>query len=89
MAIIFDPAKSAKNVTERGLSFELVAELDWDRAIIDEDMRKDFGDLRLLILAPPNGRLHALVATPRGRDLRVISFRKANKKEIRKYGKSD
>jgi len=89
MAIIFDPAKSAKNVTERGLSFALVAELDWDRAIIDEDMRKDYEELRLLILAPLNGRLHALVATPRGRDLRVISFRKANKKEIRKYGKSD
>jgi hypothetical protein len=31
--IEFDPAKSARNAKERGLSFELVADLDWNAAI--------------------------------------------------------
>jgi uncharacterized DUF497 family protein len=30
--IEFDPAKSAKNAKERGLPFELTAELDWRAA---------------------------------------------------------
>ena len=34
MAVTFDPEKNAKNIAERGLSFERVAELDWDTALI-------------------------------------------------------
>jgi uncharacterized DUF497 family protein len=34
MAVTFDLAKNAKNIAERGLSFERVAELDWDTAVI-------------------------------------------------------
>jgi uncharacterized protein len=39
MAIVFDPEKNARNIAERGLSFERVAELDWDTAVIVEDSR--------------------------------------------------
>jgi hypothetical protein len=31
MAITFDPEKNARNIAERGLSFERVAELEWKR----------------------------------------------------------
>ena len=34
MAVTFDLAKNAKNIAERGLSFERVAELDWDTTVI-------------------------------------------------------
>jgi len=34
-------------------------------------------------------RLHAVVVTPRGEDLHVISFRKANEREVKRYGKKD
>jgi uncharacterized protein len=37
--IEFDPAKSAKNERERGLPFELAADLEWDRAVIARDER--------------------------------------------------
>jgi len=39
MRITFDPAKNARNIAERGLSFERVTELDWDTAMVAEDTR--------------------------------------------------
>ena len=69
-----------------GLSFVRVAELDWDTALVVEDTRRDCGETRLLVMALLDGRLHAAVVTPRGEDLRVISFRRANGREVRLYG---
>jgi uncharacterized protein len=87
MAPTFDPDKNAKNIAERGLSFERVADLDWDTAVIVVDTRRDYGEPRLRVMARLDGVLHAAVVTPRGRDLRVISFRRANKREVKLYGK--
>jgi uncharacterized DUF497 family protein len=85
MRFTFDPAKNERNIAERGLSFELASELEWDTALIVEDTRRDYGETRLRVLAPLHGRLHAVVVTPRRGDLRVISFRKANRKEEKLY----
>jgi uncharacterized DUF497 family protein len=57
MAVIFDPRKSAMNVAERGLSFELAAAFEWDMALIKEDTRKDYGEVRLQVWALMEGRL--------------------------------
>jgi len=89
MGVTFDPEKNARNIAERGLSFERVADLDWDTAVIVEDSRRDYGEPRLLVMARLHGRLHAAVVTPRGEDLHVISFRKANKREVKRYGRKD
>lgn len=85
MKITFDPAKNARNIVERGLSFDLVADLEWDTAIAVEDTRKDYGERRLRVLGRLNGRLHIAVITYRGDATHVISFRKANEKEVRWY----
>jgi uncharacterized protein len=84
-----DPGKNAKNLAERGLSFERVAKLDWDTAMVAQDTRRDYGETRLLVMARLDGRLHAAVVTPRGEDLHVISFRKANQREVKRYCKKD
>jgi uncharacterized DUF497 family protein len=89
MAVTFDPEKNARNIAERGLSFEPVADLDWGTAVIAEDTRRDYGEPRLLVMARLDGRPHAAVVTPRGEDLHVIGFRKANKREVKRYGKKD
>ena len=89
MAIQFDARKSAKNGVERGFGFELAEQLEWDKALIIEDTRKDYGEIRLRVLAYNGDRLYAAVSTPRGGDLRVISLRKANKQEVRVHGKKD
>jgi uncharacterized DUF497 family protein len=85
MRFTFDPAKNERNIAERGLSFELASELEWDTALIVEDTRRDYGETRLRVLAMLHGRLHAVVVTPRNDELRVISFRKANRKEEQQY----
>jgi uncharacterized protein len=89
MAFTFDPEKNARNVAERGLSFDLVERLEWETAIVVVDTRRDYGEIRLQVLALLGGRLYAAVVTPRGDGLRVISFRKANRREGERYGKKD
>jgi uncharacterized protein (DUF4415 family) len=51
--------------------------------LIAEDTRSDYGEPRLLVMALFDDRLHTMVVTPRGEDLRVISFRKTNRRKIR------
>jgi uncharacterized DUF497 family protein len=89
MEITFDPEKNARNIVERGMSFERVAELDWDTAVLVEDTRRNYGELRPRVLGRLDGRLHAAVVRPRGEHLRVISFRRASRREVRLYGKKD
>jgi uncharacterized DUF497 family protein len=89
MRITFDPAKNAKNVAERGLSFERAGELDWDTSVSDEDTRRDYGEKRLRVLARLDGRLHVAIVTLRGDATHVISFRKANSKEARWYAQEN
>ena len=65
MEIGFDPQKSEKNRRERGLPFELAADLDWDRAMTFEDTRFAYGETRIVALAPLKGRLHVVCYTQR------------------------
>jgi uncharacterized protein len=83
--IEFDPAKSARNAKERGLSLELVADLDWEAARTIEDQRQSYGETRYLAYAPMQGRLHVVCFCIRGGAFRIISFRQANKREEKFY----
>jgi uncharacterized DUF497 family protein len=86
MRLTYDPIKNAANIARRGLSFELVAEIDWDNALFREDTRKDYGERRMLVLGLIGPRLHVAVVTYRGDEVHVISLRKANQKEVIFYG---
>jgi uncharacterized DUF497 family protein len=81
----FDPVKHARNVQERGIGFERMADMDFASAVVWEDTRKDYGERRLRVLSHIDGRLYVAVITPRGEKLRVISLRRANKREERDY----
>lgn len=87
MKITYDMAKNIRNIEERGLAFDLVENLDWNSAKIIEDIRKDYGDRRFRVAGLINGRLYIVVFTPRNDDLHVISFRKANAREVKEYGR--
>ena len=86
MRIEFDPAKNIRNIKERGLSFELAADLDWAASITHEDTRKVYPEGRYVTLAELDGRLHVICYALITGGIRVISFRKANKREERYYG---
>lgn len=88
MKIAFDPAKNTKNLAERGLSFERAVDFDFETATFEIDDRREYGEIRRIAAGYLDGRLHILcfVFIPGG--IRVISFRKANTREARKYGKT-
>jgi len=88
MEIEFDPVKSAKNAKERGLPFDLAAELEWRKAVISIDDRFMYGEERRIAFAPMRGRLYTVCYVFRGQVRRIISFRKANKREERLYAKA-
>lgn len=85
MRIEYDPHKNLWNIEERNLSFERAKELDWKNAYTTQDTRKDYPEIRLISLAYLEGRLHSICYTPIKFGIRVISFRKANKREVRNY----
>lgn len=60
-----------------------MAELDWRTALLVEDERRDYGEPRIRVFALRDGRLHIAVVTPREDALRVISFRRASRKEAK------
>ena len=84
----FDPAKNASNTASRGLSFELVEQMEWATALIQEDTRKAYGERRFQVLGFIGERLHAVVFTPREGKVHVISLRKANSREVKRYAKT-
>jgi uncharacterized protein len=85
MRITFDPVKNARNIAERSLPFDRVAGLDWETAVAVEDDRRDYGERRLRVMALLGRRLHVTVITFRADAMHVISFRKANSREIERY----
>ena len=83
-----DPKKERRNLSERGLSLDLAEQLDWATALIWEDKRNDYGERRYCVLGLIEDRLHSVVFTPRKGKPRVISLRKANKREVNRYEKA-
>jgi len=85
MQLTWDEDKRQRTLRARGLDFAAVARLDWARAVIIPDTRRDYGELREVALAELDGRLMVVAFTPRDGGLRVISFRKANSRERKVY----
>ena len=85
MIIEFDPAKNAKNIAERGLDFGFVIDFDWSTAQVEPDTRKEYGEPRYQATGYLQGRLMVLVFKPIEGGIRVISFRKANQREVKRY----
>jgi uncharacterized DUF497 family protein len=86
MRLTFDPAKNNRNIATRDLPFELVADIDWETAFVVDDRRRDYGERRLQVYGLIGHRLHVAVITRRADAVHVISFRKANSKEVTWYG---
>ena len=87
MKLGYDPHKSAWNIVQRGLSFEDVALLDWPNAMVRQDRRKDYGEVRYQALIDgPDGKPYVVVFTMREDIFWIISFRRAHARERRNYG---
>lgn len=87
MAISYDPAKRDETLEERGLDFADAEKVFASLLIENLDDRFDYGEERFVTVGFLGERMVVLVWTPRGEDRHIISMRKANAREQRRYGK--
>jgi uncharacterized protein len=86
--ISFDPSKNARNIRERGLPFESAAEFDFESAQFHVDRRKAYGETHYVAPGSLRGRLHVLCFTETADGIRVMSFRKANDREVKHHAQT-
>ena len=85
MRFDFDPNKDRLNVEKHDLSLSLAERLDWEAALLWIDDRQDYGETRVLALAPSTGILYYVAFVDRADVRRVISLRRANRREVKRY----
>lgn len=85
LTIVFDPAKDEANVLKHGISLSMVREVLMNIVEITPDRRRDYGEERFITAGYIGQRLYIAVWTMRNEQVRAISLRKANKREVKYY----
>ena len=88
MQFDFDPGKDATNLSKHGVSLADAAELSWDAALVWIDDRTDYGEVRMVALAPIGDMLFFVAFVDREPVRRIISLRRANRREVTHYVKA-
>jgi len=83
--IEYDLTKDGINTRKHGVSLALAKFFEWDTALIEEDLRLDYGERRFQATGYIGMRLYRMIFCPRGEKTRVISLRKANPREEKHY----
>jgi uncharacterized DUF497 family protein len=81
----WDTAKDAINRAKHGFPLALAVPLFDGTERVGPDVRFDYGEERLVARGMIEGRLFVCVFTRRGETLRIISLRKANRREQDAY----
>jgi uncharacterized DUF497 family protein len=85
-AFEWDESKAAKNYAAHGVSFEAAREVFKDPFAIEWlDKREAYGEDRFVIIGMAEGRLLHVAYTMRGDVIRIISARRAEPHERRRY----
>lgn len=85
----WDLAKSEACLARRGFDFAYAAHAFADPGLlITLDDRWDYGEERYRVLAAIEGRVFCVVCTVRSQALRIVSARKANRREVAHYENS-
>lgn len=85
MRIEFDPAKDAANQLKHGVSLAMAGEIDWEAALVWVDVRFEYSETRMIALAPKTETLYYVAFVDRGKVRRIISLRRANRREVKHY----
>ncbi|HED13961.1 MAG TPA: BrnT family toxin [Gammaproteobacteria bacterium] len=88
MSISYDLNKNKRNIKLRNLGFDRISDLDWDNAWIFEDKRNEYNEARFIAYGMLDERLHFVCFTETKDGIRIISFRKANSREVKRYEQS-
>ncbi|MBB1603336.1 BrnT family toxin [Variovorax sp. UMC13] len=85
MRYSFDPAKLAVNVAKHGVWFSAAEDFEWESALVAVDSRKAYAEARLTAVGLIGERLHVMVFNLRDTTVRLISLRRANSREVKRY----
>jgi uncharacterized DUF497 family protein len=88
MKFEWDEGKAAANFAKHGVRFEDASDFEWEVSVDKLDLRKDYGETRVIAMSTIRGRLHVLVYANRADGQRLISLRKANDREFSSYEKA-
>jgi len=80
-----DEAKRALNLAKHKVHFAAAENFDWVHAVVEVDDREDYGELRERAIGWIGERLHVLIFTRREDLIWIISLRKAEKSDVRRY----
>jgi uncharacterized DUF497 family protein len=68
--------------------FTVAQYLDWTKEVVWQDVRYSYDEVRMSGLVPLEGKVYAVVYVVRAEFTRMISLRKANKREAKHYEKN-
>jgi uncharacterized protein len=81
VAVTFDPKKRAETLALRGLDFKDAQVVFDGQNFETEDLRREYGESRIICFGMLRDRMVVVGYTPRGADRHVFSMRKANDRE--------
>lgn len=82
-----DPKKSAENVTKHLVWFEQANDFEWETASLVVDNRRHYAETRFRATGLIEQRVYVLVFCFRETKIRLISLRKANLREVKRYAR--
>ena len=88
MEFEWDEAKHAKTLRDRGIGFDDGARIFAGPVLIWEDARREYGEGRFRAGGETNGDILHVAFTWRGDAVRIISVRRANRREIEVWSRS-
>ena len=93
MNVSFDTDKDAANLAKHGFSLIEAKAFEWAAALVFPDCRHDYGEARMVALVPFRDRLFCVVFVDRPpehpTERRIISVRKANYREVKRYASNN
>ena len=86
MTYQWDESKRISNLEKHNIDFRDVYLFDWNSAEFYPSLRHN--EMRWIAIGNLRERLHCVIYTERGELRRIISIRKANQREARRYAQS-
>ncbi len=85
----WDEAKAKANLAKHGVTFETARHVFKDMFALDEEERSAlYGESRRITTGLARGEMITVVYTERGEAIRIVSARKATKREASDYAKA-
>jgi uncharacterized DUF497 family protein len=82
-----DPKKLAENLAKHQVWFGEAEGFEWDTATIEHDSRRQYPETRFRATGMIGERLYVLIFCFRETKIRLISLRRANNREKKRYAK--